>query len=302
MVLPRGARPGEHPRGGKVHLRLWLAERLADALGATGMAGATLMTWYARLLGAEVGRDVDLHSIPPVTGFLRLGKGASIEPEVDLSGYWVDGDVLRVGELRVGRRARVGARSMLCPGADVGDDAEVAAGSAVFGSVPAGRVLVGRAGSPGLRRRPRPLVGPPGPVPLVGDGVRRGRGATSPCSRCSRSAAGALPVLALADLGAADGPWSTLAAVAPLLVLGTVVGLVVLALLVLVTVRLAARGLEPGVYPVRSRVALAGVGDHAGPRRGPHLAVPALLQSRSRRPGCGSSAPGSAPTSRRRRC
>ena len=62
------SRPGDHPRGGKVHLRLWLAQRVVDELGATGLAGAPYMTWYARLLGAEVGRDVDLHSVPPVTG------------------------------------------------------------------------------------------------------------------------------------------------------------------------------------------------------------------------------------------
>ena len=69
--------------------------------------------------------------------------GCSIEPEVDLSGYWVDGDVLRVGEVRVGRRARIGARSMLCPGSGVGDDAEVAPGSAVFGTVPEGEFWSG---------------------------------------------------------------------------------------------------------------------------------------------------------------
>ncbi len=32
--------PGDHPRGGKVHLRLWLAQRVVDELGATGLAGA----------------------------------------------------------------------------------------------------------------------------------------------------------------------------------------------------------------------------------------------------------------------
>ena len=36
--------PGDHPRGGKVHLRLWLAQRVVDELGATGLAGAPYMT------------------------------------------------------------------------------------------------------------------------------------------------------------------------------------------------------------------------------------------------------------------
>ena len=32
--------PGDHPRGGKIHLRIWLAERIQDELDATSLAGA----------------------------------------------------------------------------------------------------------------------------------------------------------------------------------------------------------------------------------------------------------------------
>ena len=111
-----GSRPGDHPRGGKVHLRLWLAERLADELGATNLAGAPLMTWYARLLGAKVGQARRPALVPPVTGLLssaRLLDRARGRP----TGHWLDGDVLHIGEVGVGKRARIGARSMLCPGA-----------------------------------------------------------------------------------------------------------------------------------------------------------------------------------------
>ena len=118
--LLRRVRPGQYPRGGKTHLRLWLAERLADELGAANLAGAAWMPTYARLLGAKVGKRVDLHSIPPVTGMLSLGSGCSVEPEVDLSGHWLDGDVLHIGTIKVGAGARVGTRSTLCPGAVVG--------------------------------------------------------------------------------------------------------------------------------------------------------------------------------------
>ncbi len=47
--------PGTYPRGGRVHLRLWLAERLADETGAVNQSGAPWMQHYARALGAEVG-------------------------------------------------------------------------------------------------------------------------------------------------------------------------------------------------------------------------------------------------------
>ena len=77
------------------------------------------MTWYARLLGAKVGHDVDLHTLPPVTGLLTPRQRRSVEPEVDLAGHWIDGDVgARRARSAIGERARVGARSMLLPGAD----------------------------------------------------------------------------------------------------------------------------------------------------------------------------------------
>ena len=138
-----GVRPGTHPRGGAVHLRLWLAERLVDELGATSLSAAPLVKVYARLLGCRLGRHVDLHSVPPVTGLLSLGTGCSVEPEVDLAGHWLDGGHLHIGSVRIGADARVGARSTLLPGADVGDGAEVAAGSAVFGRVPDGEAWSG---------------------------------------------------------------------------------------------------------------------------------------------------------------
>ncbi|WP_222854171.1 Pls/PosA family non-ribosomal peptide synthetase [Fodinicola acaciae] len=147
-LLLRRVRPGTYARGGSVHMRLWFAERLADLSGVTNVSGASWMTHYAKALGAKVGKDVDLHSPPPVTGLLKLGRGAAIEPDVDLSGYWVDGDRLHVGKIRVGAGARVGGRTTLLPGARIGKGAEIAAGSTVSGAVPAGQRW---SGSPAVR-------------------------------------------------------------------------------------------------------------------------------------------------------
>ncbi|HEV8555376.1 MAG TPA: Pls/PosA family non-ribosomal peptide synthetase [Actinophytocola sp.] len=141
-LLLRNVRPGTHPRGGSVHLRLWAAERLAELSGATNLAGGWLML-YARAMGARIGADADLHSLPPVTGMLKLGKGSAVEPEVDLSGHWLDGDRLHVGRIRIGAGATVGVRSTLLPGARIGKRAEIAPGSGVLGSVPAGERWTG---------------------------------------------------------------------------------------------------------------------------------------------------------------
>lgn len=58
-----------------MHLRLWTAERLAECAGATSLTGSWLER-YARALGAKIGPEVDLHSLPPVTGMLKLGAAA----------------------------------------------------------------------------------------------------------------------------------------------------------------------------------------------------------------------------------
>ena len=74
-LLVRGVRPGEYPRGGSVHLRLWAAEQLAWRIGVLTTVTGPWNTLYARALGARLGPDVDLHSPPPVTGMLRMDAG-----------------------------------------------------------------------------------------------------------------------------------------------------------------------------------------------------------------------------------
>ncbi|GAA2008554.1 Pls/PosA family non-ribosomal peptide synthetase [Microbacterium ulmi] len=147
-ILLWGLRPGDYPRGGWVHIRLWLAEQIADQVDAVGLAGAPWVTYYARALGAKIGRNVDMHTLPPITGMLEIGDGAAVEPEVDLSGTWIDGDVVRIGEVRIGADATVGARSTLAPGTRIGQRSEIAPGSAVFGRV---RAKQAWAGSPAVR-------------------------------------------------------------------------------------------------------------------------------------------------------
>ncbi|GAB3665317.1 non-ribosomal peptide synthetase [Nocardioides korecus] len=251
-VLLRGIGPGDYPRGGRVHLRLWLAERLADELGAANLAGAAWMPTYARWLGAQVGRHVDLHSVPPVTGLLQLGDGCSVEPEVDLTGHWLDGDVLHVGGIRIGQDARVGTRSTLAPGAWIGRGAEVAPGSAVTGRVARGEywsgapaVAVGTSRGPWHPERPayRPVwVGAYAAVSVLISLLPTVAGVVA-----------LLPVL----------PWlvgtrtttGTAAVVLAWLPVGAVLGLVVLAGLVALLVRALAVGLTPGVHPIHSRPA-----------------------------------------------
>lgn len=250
-MLLAGVEPGDYARGGSVHMRMWLADQIAHQIGAVGLAGAPWVSYYARALGAKIGRNVDLHTMPPVTGMLTIGEGAAIEPEVDLAGYWIDGDVVRIGRMRIGAHSTIGARSTLLPGARIGKYAEIAPGSAVFGRVPSGQRW---AGSPAERIGPAP--------------ARHDRPEPSRRTRWVWAYAVAslvlslLPIIAFAAggiviaagiRGAGDLASAALAAAA-WLVPATLVTGVVFAGLVVVLVRLLAIGLHEGRHPVRSRI------------------------------------------------
>ncbi|MET7917942.1 Pls/PosA family non-ribosomal peptide synthetase [Streptomyces avermitilis] len=249
-LLLRGLRPGRYARGGSVHLRLWTAERLAEFSGATSLTGSWLER-YARALGAKVGADVDLHSLPPVTGMLKLGRGAAVESEVDLSGHWLDGDRLEIGQVKVGAGAVVGTRSILFPGARVGKRAEVAPGSAVAGQIPTGQRWAGApAGKLGKAKRAWPKE-----RPRRGTYWRALYGATG-------FALAALPVLsAVAALlvahlfvSADAGLGAALRGAALALVPATLTFGLAYALLLLVGVRLLSLGLREGTHPTHSRI------------------------------------------------
>ncbi|WP_445451967.1 Pls/PosA family non-ribosomal peptide synthetase [Herbiconiux liukaitaii] len=250
-LLLRGLRPGNHPRGGSWHLRLWLAEQIAHQVGAVSLAGAPWINYYARALGARIADDVDLHSLPPITGMLTIGRGAAIEPEVDLSGYWIDGDTLRVGAVRVGAGSTVGARSTLLPGTRIGKRAEIEAGSSVFGRVPSGQRW---AGSP-ARRVGKSRDWWPAERPAKASRWVLVYGISS-------VALALVPLLAFATGGVVLAVFlhgsADLAEAAARSALGlvpaTLVAGLVLAGLVLVFTRLLGLGVSEGVHAVRGRV------------------------------------------------
>lgn len=249
-VLIGDLQPGTYARGGPEHLRVWLAERLADASGAENMAGAPWLVYYARALGNRVGNGVDLHSAPPVSGMLTLGHRCSIEPEVDLTGHWIDGDLFHIGAITVGNDATVGARTTLLPGAVVGKNADVAPGAGVVGKVKNGQYWKGSpAVKSGKAKHPWPDHRPPrAPMWVVMYGL-------------TSMLLGSLPLAALAAglavLGwGVHGSSSVATAIVPALLWvapATAAAVVVYALLTAVGVRLLSFGLTEGYHPVRSR-------------------------------------------------
>jgi non-ribosomal peptide synthetase-like protein len=249
-VVLRGIEPGTYPRGGKVHLRIWMAERIQDELAAAGLGGAPWFPYYARLLGADIGKGVDLHTVPPATGFLTVGEGAAIEPEVDLRGLWIDGDVVHVGRSRIGAGARIGARTTFVPNASVGRDAEVAPGSLVTGKVPRAQYWSGSPAERVTRHARGPWAAEPPPRAPLWFGVYT---ATSllVASLPGLSILTGLAVLAPAVEHVAGLGDAVLAALAWIPV-AAFAGYLTLVLLVLGLVRLLALGMQTGPHPVRS--------------------------------------------------
>ena len=249
-ILLRKVQPGSYPRGGSVHLRVWFAERLTEAGGAENLAGAPWLVYYARALGADVGKGVDLHSMPPVTGLLTLGHRSAVEPEVDLSGHWIDGDTFHLGKITIGDDATIASRTTLLPGAVVGKNADVAPGSGVIDKIKNGQYWKGSpAVKSGKAHHPWPDERP----------ARRSHwvaayGVTSPLL-------GALPLIAvaagLAVIGAAVHHTRRLSqAVVPALLwtpAATLAAVAMYALLTVVAVRMLSIGLGEGYHPVRSR-------------------------------------------------
>ena len=245
-LLMIGIRPGDYPRSGWVHKRLWLAEHIADLAAAVSVASAPWVTWYAKLLGNRIGPDADLHSVPPVTGFLTLGEGAAVEPEVDLKGWWVDGDLLRIGRIDISRNATIGARSTLMPGAEVGVGALVEAGSAVTGRVRKNQIY---SGSPAVRvgkaKKSWPAPPPRRRLPFLFYAVGSQINALLPYLAV---VPGVALMLALSGIEVVESPW-LLVAWSPVV---ACLWFFTTALFILIAVRILAIGMEEGEFPVRS--------------------------------------------------
>ena len=241
--------PGAYQRGGARHVRLWAAERWLAASGAMNISSANASKITARMLGNTVSKDVDMHAFAPVTGLATIGEGAAIEPGVDLTGYWLDGDELHVGEVAIGPGARVGTRSTLMPGTEIREGAHVEAGSTVTGDKPV-KKHARWAGSParkkGRSKQRFPDEAPPRrPLWAFIYGLTSLLLAALPALA---ALAGAAATVGLARMFDTQSVWG-------LLVFAPVGGLVYIGLGLVLTwcgVRLAQLGVRPGVFPVRS--------------------------------------------------
>ncbi|HUZ84369.1 MAG TPA: phosphopantetheine-binding protein, partial [Gaiellales bacterium] len=248
-LLLHDLRPGRYPRNGWLSCRLWFVERVADVFRYDRFAGTPWAWRFARLSGHEVGHGAYLDALPPVTSLVSIGAGATIEGDVDLHGWWIEGPELVVGDVVVGQGARVGTRTLLMPGARIGAGAEIEPGSVVTGDVAAGERWAGspaaRVGAAGERWPEEPPAAQPRQrfwTWMFGAGMA----VSSLLAFVS-----ALPALALTVL-VEPARWASGSAALRMLALAPVLGAVYVlseALLVAIAVRLVGRLIRPGLQP-----------------------------------------------------
>ncbi|WJZ03700.1 Pls/PosA family non-ribosomal peptide synthetase [Corynebacterium freiburgense] len=237
--LTHNIQPGSYPRGGQIHLRIWAAEQIVIASGVHSASCSTLMPMFARLTGSRVGRGVDMHSVPPVTGLLRLNDRCAIEPEVDLSGYWLDGDILHIGSISIGTNARIGTRTVLMPDTVIDKNAQVEPGSTINGRVkPRSRW----AGSPAKKISRATSQFP--------DNIPPRRPVWAGMYTLCANILGILPVASLA--AGFYAAWHFTERLWAIGTLGAIFAFVLYALTTFILVRILSLGLTPGIHPVRS--------------------------------------------------
>lgn len=138
-----GLKPGVYRRGGREHLRIWAAERFVNYQNHDSVNGTPLAPVFYRMFGNTIGNNSTINSGLSVTGLTTVGNDVSIENEVEMSGYWIDGSNVYVGTIDIGDGARIGMRSTVSPGAEVGARAEILPGSHVKGRTEAGKMYEG---------------------------------------------------------------------------------------------------------------------------------------------------------------
>jgi len=241
-TLLGGLRDGRYPRHSWIGWRLWFVETLATAFHLDHLAGTPWAGRIARLSGFAVARDARLGTLPPPSGLIRIGAGATIEKEVELRGWYVEGTEVVVAGIEIGAGARIAQRTMINPGVTIGAGAETEVGSVICHDVPAGERW---AGSPAVRVGSAGDLWQDAPAPVALGG---GRGAFALALAIRQ----AVPLLALlpgliwivlVGGGAVGGITETILLTAPLLGISWFGARCLLTALV---VRLAARRYDAG--------------------------------------------------------
>lgn len=118
--------PGRYPLWSFYYLRWWIANRFQALAWAEMFKGTPLMSFYWRLMGAKVGRNVTL-STHLCTAFdmVSIGDNTSIGVETQILGYRIEDGYLVIAPVSIGNDCFIGMQCALGLDTRMGDGARL---------------------------------------------------------------------------------------------------------------------------------------------------------------------------------
>ena len=109
------------------------------------MHGTVLAVWFYRAMGASIGHRACVHGKALEFDLLQVADGASIGRLCDTTCHTVENMVIKLADVSIGKASDVGARSVVMPGASLGDGASLLPHSLVLKgeAAPAGSTYAG---------------------------------------------------------------------------------------------------------------------------------------------------------------
>ena len=119
-------KPGRYPMWGLYFWRWWFVSAVQSVVPLGYMTGTPLLNIFLRLMGAKVGTNVHLGTDGfQVFDLLTIGDDTCVGTDANLSGCTVEGGMLVIGPVTVGKRCFVGTRAVVREHAVLEDDAKL---------------------------------------------------------------------------------------------------------------------------------------------------------------------------------
>lgn len=101
-------------------------------------------TWY-RLFGAKIAKGAEIGGKIVDCSLIELKEGAGVGHDSLILGHWIVGDRCKIGKVVIGKKAMIGAKSLIFPGAVINDGAAIGAMSLLTSDqkIPANELWVG---------------------------------------------------------------------------------------------------------------------------------------------------------------
>ncbi|WP_342447971.1 Pls/PosA family non-ribosomal peptide synthetase, partial [Microbacterium sp. CPCC 204701] len=154
-ALSLGLRAGTHAVRSRVGWQAWTTERLLDSARTIlfPLYSSLFTPVWLRLLGARVGRDVEASTVLLIPSMTQIDDGAFLADDTMVASYELRRGWMRLGPVRIGKRAFLGNSGMAPPGHRVPRDGLVAVLSSAPVKAKAGSSWLG---SPAVRLRRQP--------------------------------------------------------------------------------------------------------------------------------------------------